>query len=326
MQLNISGNDFSTTRYILAGVCNCESDMIFGLITAYSLATSADVTSPYFHEYSSWFVAITPEIPRWKYIFNIFQENVVITYLITVLAFSLLWSFENYMNDGMFSINLFFEVSLTPFVLFLGQSPNLSSKSLRHKILIWCIVFLSVMMNFFFGTRLAYLLNGKTYETKIKSVDQLVKNKYYIAYYSKNIKRWVSETAALRNYPEIFYMNCTFKVLSCIRRNIVERNMAFVGAERGMIQFLKHNFKTSPLEPLNEHLGVIPVYAFFCKGYPLLPLINRMLQSLIESGIVKSIADKYDENLRWNYESLSVQSLSFQHMVLPLFVWIVGML
>ncbi|KAL3274863.1 hypothetical protein HHI36_019645 [Cryptolaemus montrouzieri] len=305
-------------------VLNCETDMIFGLYARVSGYKDAEVTSPYLQEHMLWFIPVAPEIPRWKYIFHIFHKNVVIAFLVTIMAISLSWLFKNYTIQRNTSMNLFFEINLSSFELFLGQSHRFYTKSLSHKILVCCIILLSTMMNYFFGTRLAYLLNGKSYETKIESVEQLAENNFYVAYYLNRNRYLVSQISAFRDYPEKFYVNCSGRVISCIDRMRADGNMALVGAERQIIALEKNNYSIPPLVSLKEHLYTINISAFFSKGYPLFSLIDRMLQYLVQSGIVERISKKYHQLLRLNEESLSVRSLSIQHMVLPLFVWFVG--
>ncbi|KAL3274857.1 hypothetical protein HHI36_019639 [Cryptolaemus montrouzieri] len=179
------------------------------------------------------------------------------------------------------------------------------------------------MMNFF-GTRLTYLLNGKSYETSIEFVEQLAENNFYIAYYGNKEKFMVTQISQFRDYPQNFYVNCTWRDTSCIERMITDKNMALVLAERPMLEHMRRLHSIPQVVLLKEHLKTIHITAFFCKGYPLFPLINRMLQYLVESGIVKRISEKYNKLLHLNDEPLSVSKLSMQHMVLPLFVWIVG--
>ncbi|KAL3274868.1 hypothetical protein HHI36_019650 [Cryptolaemus montrouzieri] len=269
MRLKAMDYNFSEASKGYLDVVNCKTDMIFGLNSRLSGKIDTEVTSPYIQEYMSWFIPVAPEIPRWKYILHIFDKYVVIAFLVTVLAIGLLWSFKNYTTYRKSSIKLFIGIVLSPFKLFLGQSRRFHTKSLSHKILVSCIIYLSTMMNFFFGTRLAYLLNGKSYEIKIESVEQLAENNFYVAYYLNRNQFIVSQIPAFRDYPEKFYVNCTWRVISCIERMVADGNMALVGAEKQIIALEKKYYSIPPLVSLKEHLYTIQVSAFFSKGFQL---------------------------------------------------------
>ncbi|KAL3267954.1 hypothetical protein HHI36_007091 [Cryptolaemus montrouzieri] len=303
-----------------------KADVIFGFITIAFWSNIFDVTSPYLQERITSFVPFPLQIPRWKYIFTIFDKNVCIAALITVLAISAVWTFNNYMKFGKFSIIEFAEIGLSPFKLFLGQSRRFYSKNVCHKVLVFCIIFLSTMMNFFFGTRLSYLLNGKNYDSQIETTIQLKENNFYIGYNSNIVKSWSEQTLEMRNYPQNFYIKCSQTWFSCIRRSVKQRNIVLVGSERLIRSSEKKLYSEPRLESLNLfHLQMAHISAYFSNGYPLSPLINRMLQSLVESGIVKTITEKYDKLLRSYDEPLNSKSLAFEHMVLPLFIWTLGM-
>ncbi|KAL3267950.1 hypothetical protein HHI36_007087, partial [Cryptolaemus montrouzieri] len=301
-----------------------KSDVRFGLETIAFWNTQMDITWPYLHEPIKWFIAPASEIPRWKYIFTIFHKNVWIILIITVLAVSTTWTFGQYFNDGRLSAKLFCEITSSPFVLFLEQSREFSSESLFHKILVLCIIFMSTITNFLFGTRLAYLLNGKNYEMKIENLEQLREHNFYIGYYSELIKVWSNQTLELHDYPEYFYVNCRQIMLTCIQRSIEDRDIALVGSEKTIRKWAMKYSSTRSLKSLNVQLQTAAVHAFLRKGHPIFPLINRMLQNLVESGIVKNISEKYNKLLWINNVHLLSRRLNLQHLVFPLSIWTIG--
>ncbi|KAL3271939.1 hypothetical protein HHI36_022409 [Cryptolaemus montrouzieri] len=307
-------------------VINFESDMAFGVLFSFYWHRDLDTTFPYLQEIVTWFVGVAPEIPRWKYIFTIFHKNVYVAVMITVLAISASLSVKTFLNERRFSLELFFAICLSPFILFLGQTRCFYVKSLHHKIMVWCIIFLSTMMNFFFGTRLSYLLNGRNYEFQIKSSEQIRENNLNIGYSNERFKQWATQTSIMRDYPEHFYVNCSGKHSSCIQRSIIQKDMVLLTPERPILYSLKNYSVETPLKPLNEYLQVMHLNAFFIKGHPLFPTINRILQYLVESGIIKRISAKYNKLLQIRNEPLAMRPLSFEHMVLPLFIWAVGIL
>ncbi|KAL3274780.1 hypothetical protein HHI36_019565 [Cryptolaemus montrouzieri] len=178
------------------------------------------------------------------------------------------------------------------------------------------------MMNFFFGTRLAYLLNGENYESQIKSLEQVRERKFYIAPHVEIIKIWIQHTSTFRHYPDNYYVNCDER--ECVHRMKEKRNMAFVGSERLIRDIEKKSYPNPPMVVLDEHLEMAHLYAFFSKGYPLFPLINSLVLYLVQSGIIPIMSEKYDKVLQIYDEPLTMKSLSLEHMVLPLSIWIIG--
>ncbi|KAL3267951.1 hypothetical protein HHI36_007088 [Cryptolaemus montrouzieri] len=301
-----------------------KTDLTFGATTVTKWMRQTEITCPYLQDYIKWFIAPASEIPRWKYISTIFQKNVWFAFIITIPSVSVAWTLGNYLNDEKITANVFFEISLSPFVLFLGQSHRFFSKNVFHKILVLCIVFMSTMTNFFFGTRLAYLLNGRNYEFKIDNLEQLRKNSMYVGHISQIVKTWVTQTSALRDYPEYFYIDCSEKLLECIQRSKVSKDIALVGSERMIRQKAKTHPSNISLKTLNVHPQGVYIHASLSKGHPIFPLINRMLQYLVESGIITKISEKYHELSRINIEPLSSRQLNFEHLVFPLFIWTIG--
>ncbi|KAL3274804.1 hypothetical protein HHI36_019588 [Cryptolaemus montrouzieri] len=302
---------------------NYAADLTFGLQV--DRPRSKNPTYPYRHEHIAWFVPVASEIPRWKYVFTIFQKNVYIALVITILAISAVWSFKIYKYTGRKPIKSFFGILSSPFILFLGQSTRFYSKSLRHKILVCCIIFLATMMNFFFGTRLIYLLNGKNYESQINSIQKIRDNNFHIASTSRNLHYWAYFTPEMRGYPRHLFTYCIENVTSCIQRAIERKNIAIVGFDREVRNEEIKLYNQLLLEPISVHQNE-NLQGIFSKGYPLFDQTNRMLQYLFQSGIIKNIAEKYDKLLRINDEYFSMKSLSLAHMVLPVSIWTVGIL
>ncbi|KAL3274803.1 hypothetical protein HHI36_019587 [Cryptolaemus montrouzieri] len=180
------------------------------------------------------------------------------------------------------------------------------------------------MMNFFFGTRLAYLLNGRNYEPQIKTVQQLRENNFHIAATSAYIDYWASETPEMRGYPKIFFTFPKMNISSSMQRAIERRDIAIVGLNREVRNVEKNLYNRLMLEPLMKPQDVWNICAIFSRGHPLFSLVNRMVEYLLEAGIIRKITEKYDKLLQINDESLSMKSLSLEHMVLPLFIWTVG--
>ncbi|KAL3267952.1 hypothetical protein HHI36_007089 [Cryptolaemus montrouzieri] len=307
-------------------VCNYISDITFGLETVINWNRQMDITWPYLQEHVRGFIPPAPEIPRWKYISTIFHKSVWMALIVTILAISAAWIFVSYTNNEKTSPKLFFVMSLSAFVLFLGQSRKFTSQTFSHEILVLCIIFISTFTNFFFGTRLAYLLNGKYYELQIKNLKQVRENNFYIGYNAELVKIWLSQTLDMQDYPEHFYRDCDGKMLSCIQRATEKRGMVLIGSEMMIRNWAKMHSSNLSLETFDVDLRTVHICAFFAKGHPVFPLFNRMIQYLLESGIIKKISETYSEHLKINKEPLSARRLNFEHLVFPVFTWIIGIL
>ncbi|KAL3274858.1 hypothetical protein HHI36_019640 [Cryptolaemus montrouzieri] len=118
LDIRLKAEEFDVGPDTYFEVYNYEIDMIFGVFYQFWVFKSTEVTFPYLQEYVSWFIPMAPEIPRWKYIFHIFHKNVVIAFILTVLAISFLWSFKDYTTQRKTPMKLFFEMVWYPFKLF----------------------------------------------------------------------------------------------------------------------------------------------------------------------------------------------------------------
>ncbi|KAL3267956.1 hypothetical protein HHI36_007093, partial [Cryptolaemus montrouzieri] len=213
-------------------------DMIFGTQSALEWFSNMDVTMSYFQEDVVYFVANPLPLPRWKYYLTIFEVNVWCSWLVTIMIISAIWIWKTYVNDQNIAMVSFLRIPISMFVLFLGQSINLHYKSFCRKILISCIIFLITFMNFFFGTRLTYLLNGLNYGDVIDSVEKIKENHLYIGGL-RGTYIWASQSLETRGYPKRYYIDCTEHYVSCLERTMFKKDMAYVGSVREIQRFEK---------------------------------------------------------------------------------------
>ncbi|KAK9890795.1 hypothetical protein WA026_012139 [Henosepilachna vigintioctopunctata] len=170
----VSYVSFHTTRNDFA------EDFLFGVQTAEFWPSSFDITTPYFEENVAIFVPPRQLMARWKYIFTIFSIETWIAWLIAILLISMVWSLQQYIFTKVSLSKLSLDMWVAAYKLFLGQGHSFHGRNISHGIIVLCIAILSTMMNFFFGTRLTYLLNGENYEPSINSLEEIWDNRLYI--------------------------------------------------------------------------------------------------------------------------------------------------
>ncbi|KAK9890794.1 hypothetical protein WA026_012138 [Henosepilachna vigintioctopunctata] len=80
------------------------------------------------------------------------------------------------------------------------------------------------------------------------------------------------------------------------------------------------------LKQLQPPLLSAKIVALFRKGHIIFPLINRMLQYLVESGIVNKITERYDKLMIDKGNSLSThEDLTLEHIAAPSFILVFGL-
>ncbi|KAL3267959.1 hypothetical protein HHI36_007096 [Cryptolaemus montrouzieri] len=323
LNINIIADKYYNQTYAERMLIEHKYDMIFGTQSVLKWVSNIDTTMSYVQEDIVYFVAIPQPLLRWKYYFSIFKANVWFSCLVTIMVISALWIWKTYVNDEKIKMVSFLETTISIFILFLGQSLNLHPKGLFHKILILCIIFLTTFMNFFFGTRLTYLLNGLNYGDVIDSLEKIKQNHLYIGGIGVTYM-WASQSLETRGYPKRYYIDCTYQIALCMKRTMFMKDMAFVASVRETQRLEKREYHKALLSQIRPPLYSAKLVAFFSKGHPIFPTINKLLYSLVESGIVSKIVKRYDRLMRLYMVPSRVKKLNFDHMVVPFVLWFAG--
>ncbi|KAK9890793.1 hypothetical protein WA026_012137 [Henosepilachna vigintioctopunctata] len=302
--------------------------VIFGALAMELGLNSFDTTIPYLEEYIAFFVPPQRFMARWKYILTVFSIEIWLAWLISVTIISMAWSLSHYKSTRIWISGRCFNMFVAAYKLFLTQSYSFPTLHISHGTISLCIVILSTMMNFFFGTRLTYILNGVNYESNINSFKELENSQLFIGIPTSFFRKLVE--TEIKDYPENLIKNCygdQYEI--CVNRSSGKRDIALVSSVRQLRYEEKVEGKKGNqlLKQLKPPLFSAKFLAFFRKGNPVFPLINRMLGYLVESGIVNKITEKYDRLMTDEESPMSVtQRLSMEHIAAPGFILVVGLI
>lgn len=273
-----------------------------------------------------WIAPAPQPIPRWMYFLEIFDRKVWIACFSVICVISFTWSLAKWIIHEI-SIRELLTVPISTFCTFLGQNFTFRTVLISHRILIIFIIFLSVLMNFFFATRLTYLLNGLNIGNNINSLDDAVHNKLIFGC-PKSLVPIFNNTKKRAEHLQNYFYDCDSSP-KCVTRAAVVRDMVVCRTIR-RTRFLKSlvNSQTGKwmVTELYPPIYVKQVVAFFRRGLPVSSLFNRHIFYLVESGIMNRIIKKYEKFSEVEDLSTTVRKLQLEHLVAPLFLWLFGLL
>ncbi|KAK9879668.1 hypothetical protein WA026_006729 [Henosepilachna vigintioctopunctata] len=285
-------------------------------------------TTPYFQDEVVFFVPSAQSLPRWRYIFSIFSTSVWSLWFGTVLFASLPWILGNFIMHHKISFQETVDVSSLAFNWFLEKSCKIKRGAGFKTLLAISVLFLSNMMNFFFRSRLTYLLNGLNYDENINTFDEIIKSGLKIGA-TQDGANLINASSEVAEYLKTNYVRC--RGTECLSRTAYERDLASFAmvavAHSRSNNFIEEGTGRPLLIRINSPSTRRLLCFYFTWGHPLFTLYDENLQRLAESGILMKIYLKYVRMDQIEAPSLSArQSLNFGHMVAPLCMWFIGII
>ncbi|KAL3272891.1 hypothetical protein HHI36_014351 [Cryptolaemus montrouzieri] len=310
---------------------NMPRTMIFEnhdvFIRAYTMENFhiSEFTMSCFTDEWSWFVPSPELIPRWKYLNNIFELRVWLISFFLILILSVVWAYSRFIFEGEF---VFLETTIAVFKLFVEQNHDIRKNYVDRAILSVCIIFFAYFMNIFLKCRFTYLLNGVSYQNDLNSFDDIKNNKIHAGFHPSLIK-FINTTREMRDYIEEFGVDCS-NVLICLNRTAFQRDIVSLQRARigrNLIKTYSDLNGTILLKEIKPPFIVMQHVIDFQRGHPLLPIFNKYLFNLVDMGIVKKIVSNYDPKIDTLQESYVEQrALKTEHLVIPLVIWVAGIL
>ncbi|KAL3272882.1 hypothetical protein HHI36_014342 [Cryptolaemus montrouzieri] len=274
----------------------------------------------------SWIVPSSKPMPRWKYLRYIFSPTVWLFFLVITFISSAIWTSSNYIFDGRVT---YFEMIVAVFELFLEQNNKIRKEYVHRAIMVICLIFLAYFMNVFLKCRFTYLLNGLNYQYALNSFDDIMKYQIRIGL-PRFMIPFVNTTSEISDYFEEFYVECDGSRL-CLERSAFQNDIAVFKPARKARAFIRsYMIKLNGEVLLNEikpPFVVVHHFIHFQRGHPLFPSFNKHLYNLVETGIADKIISKYDPKIQTVEEIFTEQrALKMEHLVIPLVIWMVGII
>ncbi|KAK9886861.1 hypothetical protein WA026_018510 [Henosepilachna vigintioctopunctata] len=283
-----------------------------------------DMTIPFAEDVLYFYVARSEQIDRWRYILLVFSPTAWMYFVLSFLATVAVLISMKHINEQSENIDIIQFI----FIIFLGRIKRYRTRVVSREILVFCMVFFSAMLNYLFCSRLTYILNGITFEKGVESFEDIANQGFSIGVTQKQDIEWVKMLPEFRHYTEKNFVYCT-ESLNCHFRTKRYRNFAFLSGRRSMSAFkmiLNDRDSGIPfLKFLNRPFMTVKIVSAVRKGHPLLPIIDKNLEYLIESGITGKIIEKY-EVPTYEIPTLEpIQSLGLRHFVAAFMILSVGL-
>ncbi|KAL3272887.1 hypothetical protein HHI36_014347 [Cryptolaemus montrouzieri] len=276
-------------------------------------------------EEMSWFVPTPKLIPRWKYLNNIFKPSVWLAFFAIIFIISLVWGTSNLIFEGEF---IFSEIVIAVFKQFLEQDHNIPKNYVNRAILAVSILFLTYLMNTFLKCRFTYLLNGINYQNELNSFEDIVSARIRIGS-TPVLIQLLNTTPQMSDHLEKYYLVCELGP-DCLKRIAFRKDMAVLKPGRKVRAFMKMLIEEKGeilMKEIKPPFFVLHMALHFQRGHPLFHSFNKQLYNLVETGIAEKIISGYDHQLE---EVLDIyieqRALTTEHLVIPLFIWIFGIL
>ncbi|KAK9881444.1 hypothetical protein WA026_016330 [Henosepilachna vigintioctopunctata] len=294
-------------------------DVIIGTLVTYP-ELIFDSTISYVEDNIKLFVPLPKKLPRWRLILFIFTAVTWCSFVTTLLIIVLGWFLSEMVINRMSRSRVFSETGQFFLTFFLGRRNRFRRVEIWQEILCFNIVFLSLMMNVFFNSKLTFLLYGITVYDDIRNPKDIADRHLRIGSSTSDIRHFIKTIQGLENYDKISVFNC-LNVTACRNEIRHSKNMAFFYPYRQMRYMAYENDSSKHKLPLLKELKYsfysAQIVAYFKKGNPFFSLFNRYLKYMVEGGLTQYIIEKYENKLHDDAILEDTRKLNFEHMVAP---------
>ncbi|KAK9886791.1 hypothetical protein WA026_018443 [Henosepilachna vigintioctopunctata] len=281
-------------------------------------------TTPFDEETLYFYVARPEQIDRWRYILLVFSPSAWMYFVLSLLTAVAVFIVMKYINERIKNIDIIQFI----FIIFLGRIKRYRTKVVSLEILVLCMVFMSVMLNYLFCSKLTYLLNGITFEQGVESFEDIANQGFFIGITQKQDMIWIKTIPEFRHYTEEKFVYCN-ESFNCHWRAKKDRKFTFLSGYREISAFgrilMDRNTGIPFLKFVEPPFMTVKIVSIVRRGHPLLPILNKKLEYLIESGITAKIIEKYEKPQHATPTSEPIESLKLRHIVAPFMILAVGL-
>ncbi|KAL3276928.1 hypothetical protein HHI36_012294 [Cryptolaemus montrouzieri] len=244
------------------------------------------------------FVPSASPIPKWKYVYKAFSENVWGIWFFISVVVCILW----YIIDSVFrKQRQIYYCFKKPFVLLklsLEQNHNLDYTFSSQCCLMVIIVFLIFFINIFYKSRFTFLLSGLNFEKGMETFDDIMDGNLELDYYEPDRENF-ADNSKFYEYMKKHFHNCT-DPFTCTNRTAFKKDMVVLRFRR-TIRYVAHTYYTDPESGkalINEFFPPVHVNSLsfnILDGHPIFQSVQRILRYFRDNGIVDYYIKKYDD-------------------------------
>lgn len=286
----------------------------------------------YVQDYISWFVPISDEIEKWKYIYMVFSTKlwilcvglVILTINVWCAAF-LLFRTKNFGEVYLANAKNFLHTNLK---VFLEQTHNFKAEFHFQNILFTCILLLFFFINLLYKIKFSYFLLGINFEKDLSSFQEIKHRNLRVLMFEGMIS-FFDESPEIKEYIDLMFQKCD-KSPQCLDEVCFKKNAIVFRLKSNAEYFARFDryydrFGRWLLKKLSIYEVSWPRSLRFRVGHPLFPKVHRYLQFMKEFGFLDQIVSQYEVKVREIIHP-EKQPFGLNHLKAAFVLWIVGML
>lgn len=274
-----------------------------------------DLSDLVYEDQPVWAVPKPQQITNLQLILSVFKETVwgvIVTVFITIpLTWWISAKYSYHRSNFQHFSKCFFAV----LSFSVGRSVNLKSITNSAKCIALSYLFYSIVIGTSFQANLISDLTHPTYEHGINTLEELWKSSLYLVVHE------TSRQASKSHYKDDVYQTIVNRLL--IEKNLnltrflgkvaFDRNSATPIIKRALRVFVKESLLISTVESIS--LGHTELSAIMRKGHYFMPIFNKYVKRLVESGFhEKIISDAEGQRCPSRKEKLNVV-LTLKHLL-----------
>ncbi|KAL3284590.1 hypothetical protein HHI36_018747 [Cryptolaemus montrouzieri] len=268
-----------------------------------------------------WIVGTPSPIPKWKYVYKAFSNNVWAFCIFILILVSFTWYAVNAVFIHQKHVIHLLKKPFLILNLFLEQSSDLDRTFISQFVLFTIITIFTFLINAFYKSRFTYLLTGSglNYEKGVETYDDIMKHELKTGYYPDQLE-FFSNNPKFQNYMRKHFFDCQLgDPFIWTNRTAFIKDITVLRFRKAA-RFYLYTYFTDPEtgKPLIQE--VQPVVQFhsmslnILDGHPIFLSIEKFLRNFTEHGILNYIMHKYDELHYLNLETINTKKIAFSDM------------
>ncbi|KAK9882271.1 hypothetical protein WA026_020377 [Henosepilachna vigintioctopunctata] len=314
-----------TSTYLLSGDC----DMIG--IPLQRDNGLLDIIEHINDDFMMWFVPRPAKVPKWKYVFEVFNYKVWINIVFTTMIVVAVWLY----SDKVGKINFQWDfISITKKFLSIAkvaidQSNALKLTNFSQVVLLGSTFLCIVIVNLMYKSQFTSLFqNQDLYEEGIDSCEDFIEKGFDLLVTEVRLHEVTSMCPSLKNYPkEKIFTERNYPVfdnwLNMVAKSkklAVYRNV--LSFQSSYKKYLDENHYSLIQSLDNSRLRFMLGYLFL-KGNPIPSRITPLISKLRDYGCIQHLVSKYDSRTS-KFNVKETQQFGTGDILGPVKIWIAG--
>lgn len=294
------------------------------IVTCDPTALELDFIYPYIHLIRYWMVPTPQELPQWKNIFYLLNDDVWTWWATSLLILLVVWVVIDHLLLGRLNIPKKFWIVLKMSIEQSISKDSVNWTKIPTKLIFgFILLFLTFMMATVLKAGFPYLLSGFNFGRPIENVKDIMdKNLLVGSPYHDILLSYFSDNPGKMNYFNNHFTKCDFSN-DCLHRVITRRDLAIIVT--GIVaDYSEKSYRDetgrSLVRKLSPQVMRTQMGANLLKGNPIIKSVNRYFLYFDQHGIKQRIESFYaypePKQIFFQIKRLSLKSIGFPFLIL----------